>query len=205
MSYTKVQIYNLTFSALMLGKEVSEIETDTSLEVRVLNIHWDTALSSTLQDLDLDSLSTPITLELITELEEGPWRYVYKYPTNCAFLRRIESGAVTDNVTTHISKRVAMYDGQKAIFTNEYDAVAETIPKNIPLAALSPMAALAVAYKLGILSAPLVVGKGAKVLRDSLKEDYIIAKGEAQETDAMENYNYEEDSLRSEFVQVRLS
>lgn len=204
MSYTKSKIYNLALSALLLAREVSEIETDKSNEVRVLNIHWDVALESTLKDLNLDSLSSPIPLELISELDGNPWLYVYKYPTTCGLLRRLVSGTLTDNNRTHISKRVAMHEGQKAIFTNEYAAVAECLPLNVSLAAFSPMAGMALAYKLAYLSAPLITGKGAKPLRDSLMQAYIIAKTEAQEDDALENFNYESDAVRSEFVAARL-
>lgn len=205
MSYTKPKIYNLTLAALLLSKRIIEVETDTSTEVATLNTHWDTALESTLKDLDLDSLSTPITLELITELTEGPWTYVYKYPTNCAFFRRIKSCVITDNKRTHIAKRVGMYNGLKAIFTNEYEAIAECMPKNIPLVALDANSALALSYKLAILSAPMITGKGAKDLVEKLEKKYLVVKAEAQEADASENFNYEDEALRSEFVDERLS
>jgi len=206
MPVTKEKIYNLALSALLLSKEIAEVSTNTTNEVRVLNTHYDIAFESTLQDLDLDSLSQPITLELLATLPiEEPWDFVYKYPTNCIFLRRLDSKQITDNRFTHISKRTGIFNSKKAIFTNEDEAIGECIPVDVPLAALSPMAALAVAYSLAHLSAPLLVGKGAQRLRKTIKEDYLIAKGEAQETDMLENFNYEPDDLRSEFVAVRLS
>jgi hypothetical protein len=201
---SKVDIYNLALSALLLTKEIEEIDTDTSNEVRILNIHWKTAFESTLQDLDLDSLSIKAPLELIEEVNEGPWTFAYKYPSNCAFFRRIESHAEIDNESTHIAKRVGIYDGEKAIFTNEGEAVAEYIPKDFPLEVLSPMAALAIAYKLAILSAPLIVGKGAKTLRQEIKQDYVMAKNEAQETDMQESFSYNHEAARSEFVRARM-
>ena len=206
MAITKEGIYNLALSALLLAKEVTDVATDTSNEVRILNTHYDIAFESTLQDLDLDSLSRPITLELLDTLDndEGPWDFVYKYPSNCVFLRRLESKQITDNRFTHISKRTGIFNSQKAIFTNKSEAVAECIPKDVPLAALSPMAALAVSYSLAHLSAPLLIGKGSGRLRKTIKEDYIVAKGEAQETDILENFNYEPDDLNSEFVAARI-
>lgn len=204
MSFTKSSIYNLALSALLLGREVDEVETDTTNEVRILTTHYGIAFESTLQDLDLDSLSQPVTLELITELTDEAWQYVYKYPSKCVFLRRIESGQAVDNKSTHISKRTGIYNGRKAIYTNKLDAVGECITNDIPLEALSPMAGLTVAYKLAILSAPLLVGKGSKGLRDQINNMYRIAKAEAQETDSLENFNYEADHVRSEFVQARL-
>jgi len=207
MSFTKVKIYNIALSALLLSREIIDIETDPNQnEIRVLNTFWDIALESTLQDLDLDSLSQPISLELLATLEDdNPWDYVYKYPSNCAFLRRIESGAAVDNKSTHISKRTAIYDGQKAIYTNQYQAVGECIPKDVPLEAFNAMAGMALGYRLASFSAPLITGKGAKKLRDTIEAKYLIAKAKAQETDSLENFNYEPEWQRSEFVEARLS
>lgn len=206
MAYSKEKIYNLALSALLLAREVAEVSTDTSNEVRVLNLHWDTALEATLKDLDLDCLSSSVQLELIAELNDGgPWRYAYKYPTTCAFLRRLKSCAVIDTKKTHIAKKVQLYNGQRAIFTNQFEAVAEILPFNVPLAALSPMAAMALAYQLAWLSAPLIAGKGAKNLKEEIYTQYLIFKSEAQEDDAAENFNFEPDWVRSEFVDERTS
>lgn len=204
MSFTQTKIYNLALSSLLLAKEVTEISTDTSNEVRILNTHYDIALESTLADLDLDALVKTIPLELLANLTTGPWLYVYKYPNDCAKFRRLESQQITDNKLTHIAKRTGLYNDQKSIFTNEVEAIAECLPKSVPLAALGPMAGLALAYRLAFLSAPLIVGKGAKKLREQINDAYVIAKAEAQENDTNENFIYEDDSLRSEFVQARL-
>lgn len=203
---TKETIYNIALSALLLSEQVIEISTSKSNNISILNLFYDIALETTLQDLDLDSLSQPITLELVEELDYTyTWDYVYKYPSNSAFFRRIASGAHVDRKTTHIPKRTGMHNGQKSIFTNKYQAVAECIPKDIPLEAFSPMAALTVAYALANLAMPLIVGKGATKLRDKLEAYYKVYKFEAQETDRLENFNYEADYVRSEYVEERMS
>lgn len=206
MSYSQSGIYTLALSALMLSKEVTEIDTDKSNEVRVLNIFWPTALESTLKDLNIDILSSSITLELIEEITDGgPWKYAYKYPSKCALLRKLKSCVVTDTRSTHLPKVVEIYKGQKAILTNEYQAIAKVIPTDVPLAAFSSMAALALAYNLAWLSAPLIAGKGAKTLKEEIYKQYLVFKAEAQEDDAVENFNYESDATRSEFVAARMS
>lgn len=202
----KTEIYNLTLSALLLNEQLVDVETDEDRNhVQVLNTFWNIALSSTLQDLDLDMTSQPISLELLVELTEGPWKYAYKYPSNCAFLRRLESGTIVDRRSTHISKRTGQYNGQTAIYTNEYAAIGECIPKDVSLDSLNAMAQMALAYRLAFLAAPLITGKGAKKLKETLKQDYVIAKMEAQETDALENFNYASDIERSEYVEARYS
>ena len=206
MSYTRVKVYNLALSILLLSREVVDHLTDVTEEVRVLNTHWDIALESTLQDLDLDSTSEPVTLELIETLPtDHIWAYSYKYPTNCAFLRRLESCALTDTEITHIAKRTSIRNGVKVIFTDEVQAVAEIIPKDVPIETLSSMVIMCLANRLANLSAPLLVGKGAKTLRKEIKEEYIVTKLEAQETDVRENFNYESDAQNSAWVRERMS
>lgn len=203
---TKPKIFNLALSALLLARQVSDTETDiVSNEVRVLNQFYDDALTSTLQELDLDRLSESIPLELVEELEDGPWRYAYKYPTRCAFLRRIVSCAITDTRDTFVAKAVKLHNGQLAIFTNEYAAIAECIPKDVSLAALNVPAVHAVANYLAFLSAPLLTGKGAKNLRESIFQTYQLMLSNAQELDKLENFSYDPVSTRSEFVATRIS
>lgn len=202
---SKVEIYNITLSALLLSRQVVDTETDKTNEVKVLNTFWDTALSSTLQDLDLDSTVQDVTLELIESLENEEWNFVYKYPSDCAFLRRISSGHNVDNESTHIPKKISLRDNKKVIYTDKENAVGKCIMKDLPLSYLSPMTSLALAYRLALLSAPLLVGKGAMKLQEKLNLQYIQAKIEAQETDNKENFNYEASWLRSDFVRTRLS
>ena len=205
MSFTKVKIYNIALSALLLSRQISDTETDNvTNEVRVLNLFWEDALTSTLQELDSDSLSETMTLELIEELDEGHWAYVYKYPTRCAFLRRIKSEALTDNINTHIEKRVGLHNGVKAIFTNEPSAKIEMIPNDISLSVLSSPAGFAVSYKLASLATPLITGKGAANLREQIYKSYLTFLSEAQELDKLENFNFDPAYVRSEFVAARL-
>lgn len=208
MPFTKVKSYNLALSALLLAKQVSDTETDLiTNEVRVLNLFWDDALTSTLQEMDLDCLSEQIPLELIAELDphEWQWHYAYKYPTRCAYLRRLKSHAHTDTSATFIEKRTGIYKGQKVIFTNHHQAVGECIPTDISLGMLSSHAGFAVSYKLAYLASPLLVGKGASKLRDEVYQSYLIELHEAQELDKNENFNYDRSYVRSEWVRERLS
>jgi hypothetical protein len=73
------------------------------------------------------------------------------------------------------------------------------------LAALSPMAGMTIAYKLAELAAPLAVGKGASDLIKDIRAAYVVYKTEAQERDMRENFNFEDETIRSEFVRARMS
>lgn len=204
--YTKAKIYNLALSALLLQRQIADPDTDQSNEAKVLNTHWDTAFRSTLEDLDLDSTSFQKALELIEQDNEDypEWKYIYKYPTTSAFFRRIKSTAKVDNRTTHVPKVVRQFSNKKAIFTNEEDAIAEFISYDIRLDQLSATIGLCIAYRLASLSAPLITGKGSDRLRKDIEMRYVGYKGQAQEQDQRENFNYEDDSTTSEFVEARL-
>lgn len=205
MTYTKEIIYNLALGALLLQRQVTNTATDKSNEVKVLNIHYDIAFESALQDMDLDHTMSIVTLALIEKDPIAKWLYAYTYPTNCVFFRRIDSSSLTDSRSTHLPKRVGIHEGAKVIFANEVDAVAEIISDDFPLGALSASAGLGIALRLAVLSAPLIVGKGAKTLRQQLTARYVLVKSEAQEHDKNENFNYVDDEVSSEFVEARTS
>lgn len=203
--YTKAKIYNLALGALLLTKRVADVNTDPSTEVQTLNVHYDTALRSTLADLDLDGTSCQQVLELVETNPNPFWQYSYKYPTNCSFFRRIQSTVLKDNRSTQIPRRVAVLNNIKVILTNHPDAVGEYIPHDLNLSVLSASAGLAIAHKLAMLAAPLVAGKNASNIMKLIQSNYMLAKAEAQELDRLENANFDDDEITSEFVETRLS
>lgn len=211
--HTKVEIFNLALGALLLTKQISNVDSDTSAENRTLKNFWKTALESTLQDLDLDGTSTKKALELVTADPFPDWKYAYKYPSNCVLFRRVlnyENPAFCnpsrkDTRSTQIKRQIMILDGQKVILSNLNAAWGEIISSDLSLTLLSAPATLAAAYKLGILASPLISGKGAGPLRKEISANYVIAKAEAQELDRQENASFEEDWITSEFVEARLS
>lgn len=203
--FTKAKICNLALGALLLQRQLVNPDTDQSNEAKVLNQYYDIAWRTALADMDLDGTSSQIQLQLIQECPIHHWKFAYQYPSDCIFFRRIKSHFIMDNRSTHIPKRVAQFNGQKVIFTDKCDAVAEYISTNLQLSTLSPSAGMAISYRLAVLSAPLVTGKGAKSLLEGVAKSYVIAKAEAQAQDERENFVFESEALRSEFVQTRLS
>jgi len=203
--YAKVDIFNLALGALLLDKRIINVDSDTSSENKILKTYYDVAFRKALEDMDLDGTATQKPLELVEESPNDLWDFAYKYPTNCAFLRRIQSQALKDDKSTQITKRIAVHNGQKVVFTNQDQAIIEYIPNDLAPEILSASAGLAVAYKLAELSAALIAGKGALALKKDLKESYIIARADAQEQDRLENANFDDDEVTSEFVRARTS
>lgn len=201
---------NLALNALLLNREIIDAASDKSNESKVLNGIYDIAFKTSLFDMDLDSTATLKTLELITDDPPVLWLYAYKYPTACAFLRRLVdptdySGQVVDDRYTHHPKKVQILNGKKVILANLVSAAGEYIPIDFPLQTLSAPAGQAIALRMAYMAAPLIVGKGAKSLRETIKTDYVVAKAEAQRLDSLESFSFQEESNMSEFVKERLS
>lgn len=206
---SKVEIFNLAAGALLLNKQFTNADTDKSREATIFRLYYDKAYESTLQDLDLDSTSKRVQLSLITASPYSAfpdvyqWGYSYRYPDDCAFLRRIVSRSIKDHRYSHIAKQVRTINGEKVILTNEQNAVADYIEKDIDPSLLSAEAVMAVAYRLAHRCSPMIVGKGASRKREDVLALYNIAKAEAQEQDALENFMYHDEAVESEFVNAR--
>lgn len=203
--YTKADVFNLAKGMLLLtNANISNPETDNSIEARVMRNFWDIAWSSTLEDLNLSSTMSQANLELLAETPNNLWAYAYKYPTDCAFFCRIQSGVVVDGEATHIEKVVRQYEGEKAIFTNVSEAIGEYHSTSLSISQLSANAVLALAAKLAWLSSPLITGKGADKLKLKIFDQYKLFKSEAQDQDRRENENYMDPYVESSFVNNRM-
>lgn len=213
--FTKAKIMNLALQALLLSRQIIDPNSDKSNEAKVLNEAFDVAFKSALVDMDLDSTSSQSVLELIHDFtkdappangQPGPqWNYAYKYPQNCVFFRKVVSCNVIDDKSTHIPKRILIWNAKKVIMTNEANALGEFIATDFPLQTLSAQGGLTIALRLAYMAAPLIVGKGAKQLMNEIGNRYLASKAEAQALDERESFSFQHDSNLSEFVKDRLS
>lgn len=199
----KVVIYNIALNALLIDYQTTDPDNDKHKAVRSLRSMYPLALSKTLSDLDLTRSATRYKLEL-TNKKHPHWQYVYKYPSNCAKLRRIVSPFPVDNFNSRIPFATETIDGIDTVCTNESDAYAEIQSNTTNLSVLNPSAAIAVGYQLAYLSTALIAGKSSRQLKESIKNDYIIHKSEAMEDDLNENVDSTTDEFKSEFVQARI-
>src|ERR1700677_757783 len=159
--YTQAKIYNLALGALLLTRQISDVFTDPSNENRVLNVHWDVAFQSAVQDMDLETTATSVPLALFKKRPIPGWKIAYTYLQDCLFLRRLlrhcdggdyyyywRSRRHKDTNDSQVPRQIAQYQGVKVIFTNEYKSHAELILSTFPLTSLSAPAGLAIAYRL---------------------------------------------------------
>lgn len=203
--WDKTKIFNLALSALFLQKRISNSETDTSNECLTLNNLWDTSFLTTLQEMDLDSTATTAVLELIETDPNDHWQFAYRYPVNCAFLRRIVSPYVTDDEETAIDRKIQMLNGVKVILTDEQEASAEYIPFDLQIQDLNAEAVTCISLRLARSAAPLIVGKTADNVMRAMEFKYQEAMAEAKRKDSLESSIYQPEWMRSTLVKARLS
>lgn len=168
--FDKTKIFNLALAALSLQKRISNADTDSSTEALTLNVYWDLAFNSALQEMDLDSTSTSKALELVEENPNEYWSKAYLYPTDCVLLRRIKTGNLTDDEESKEDLRVEIYEGQKVIMTNKDAAEIEYISKDVPFSTLTAEAAHFISLRLAKLAIPLVAGTNKKDVLATLNE-----------------------------------
>ncbi len=202
--FDKTKIYNLALAALFLQKRLSNADTDQSTEALSLGVVWDVAFQSALQQMDLDSTAQTKALELV-ELEPNElWKYSYKYPSDCVFLRRIVSTEVTDDIETREDFKVELRNGLKVILANKENAFVEYISEDIGLNTLTAEAGYFIALRLAKLAAPLIVGTNSKNVIANLTEAYGMALLDAQKRDSLESSIYQPEWRKSELAKARL-
>lgn len=199
----KVVIYNIALDALLIDYQTTDPDNDKHKAVKSLRSKYSLALSKTLSDMDLTKSATRYKLEL-TNKTHPHWQYVYKYPSNCAKLRRIVSSFPVDNFDSRVPFATETIDGVDMVCTNQPEAWAEIQSTTINLSVLNPSAALAIGYMMAYLSSALITGKSARQLKQSIRDEYIIHKSEAMEDDQLENVDFTTDEFKSEFVQARI-
>ena len=203
--FDKTKIFNLALAALSLQKRISNADTDSSTEALTLNVYWDLAFNSALQEMDLDSTSTSKASELVEENANEYGSKAYLYPTDCVLLRRIKTGNLTDDEESKEDLRVEIYEGQKVIMTNKDAAEIEYISKDVPFSTLTAEAAHFISLRLAKLAIPLVAGTNKKDVLATLNEACNMALLDAQRKDRIESSIYQPEYAKSALVKARLS
>lgn len=203
--YSKTQIFNLALSALFLQKTIADSETDTSKEAVQLRLNWNAAFNMALEKLDLDSTAIIDDLELIDEEPNLNWKYAYRYPTNCAFFRRIVTAVQTDDEDQILDRQIGYHGTDKVIYTDEASAQGEWIKNDINPAHLSVEAAMVVAYELARMCMPFLVGKDSANVRKTIDERYMENLLNAWEKESKETHIRQPEWKQSGFAKARLS
>lgn len=198
---SETAIANLSLGHLGISEEISNIDTERSVEALACKRYFTTARDTAFRDLRCTFAVKFATLSLIEENPNSEWAYSYRYPSDCLFFKRILSGIRNDTRETRVPYKIASDSTGKLIFTDKEIAECE-----YTRLVLSPMLwpddfILAVSYLLAALIAPrLTRGDGLK-LGDRAYELYQIAKSTADSNSDAEEQ--QEEPPEAESIRAR--
>lgn len=166
------KICNLALSHLGIGKEIEDLETDTSQEAEACRLFFTVAQDVTLRGFPWPFATKIEALDLVEELtaDTDEWGYSYRYPSDCLKLRRVISGMRNDSPQSKVPYDVGRDDTGQLVFCDETDAMMEytyreTDPSKYPIDFI-----MALSYFLAHLIAPrLTKGDPFKLAQQNLQ------------------------------------
>jgi len=198
---SKTEICNMSISHIGTGKEILNIDTETSEEAKVCRRFYDISRKDALRGYDWPFARVRLALALVEEDPNTEWKYAYRYPSGCVAVRRIESGLRNDTRQSRVSYELSNDDSGALIFTDCENAVmvyTEDLdsPDRYPADFV-----LAYSYKLASLIAPrLSKGDPFKIV-GSMMELYGLAIERA--TGRASNEEQPDQLPESEFTRSR--
>lgn len=159
MAWTRTDIANKAAGYLGVGKQISEIDTDTTEEAKSIRAVFDMAMESVLSELDWGFARTRAELSLVSDENEdhnGDWKYAYRYPSGCLLFKRVVASDLGDRNPSEESEipwGVETDDSGRLIVADEADAQGEYI--YAPEEGLLPAKfVLCVSLKIAMLAGP---------------------------------------------------
>lgn len=152
-------VCNLAISHLGKGKEIQSLETDRSEEGRACRSFYELARDEMLRDFVWPFCTKIVALALVEEEPNDEYGYAYRYPSDCLFFRKIQSGIRNDTRSTRVPYRIGADDQGQLIFTDKQNAIAEytsTIGQNP--AKWHPDFTFAVSYRIAAYIASRITG-----------------------------------------------
>jgi hypothetical protein len=194
----------MSISHIGSGKEISDIDTESSEEAKACRRYYETALKSTLRDFNWSFARRVVALGLVEDMSSQSteeFTYSYRYPSDAVKIRRIKSGMRNDTRQSRSVFWVTSDDTGRLIYSNEENAEAE-YTKHITDTLLYPDDfTLAFSYKLAALIAPRLSSGDLFGMKDKMQRYYEIEISTAESNGL--NEDQDDELPDSEFVRVR--
>lgn len=201
-TYTTAQIANMALAHIGVGNFISSLSTDSSAEADAVNAFIDITREETLRDFpwpfatmtaDSTDVTTAATnaFALVAEDPNDEWGFSYVYPTNCAEVRRIQSGLRQDDRTSRVPYRIG-FDGTtttatgRLIFTDMEDAILEYTALVSDTSVMPPDFVMAWSYRLAWHIAPRLANNYSPQMTQGLMQMYALQIARARANSANE-------------------
>lgn len=148
----------MALSHLGSGKEIADLENESSDEASAMRRFYDEARDKVLRDFNWPFATKVAELTLVESNPTTEWNYSYRYPTDCVNIRRILSGARTDNRQTRAPYKIGKDVSGRLIFTDEAEASVEYTERVEAVEIYPSDFVIAFSYLLAMFTAPRVTG-----------------------------------------------
>jgi hypothetical protein len=124
-----VIVSNLALSHLGHGTEIASLD-ERSKAAQACNRFIESARDEMLREFVWPFATKIVALGLVTDSEDvnhptDEWVFSYRYPSDCLFFRKIQSGIRNDNGFSRVPYRLAADDQGTLVFTDRESAKAE--------------------------------------------------------------------------------
>jgi hypothetical protein len=126
---TRTDIANMALSSLGFGKEIVDIDTDTTAEAKAVRTFYNTARDTVLEWVPWPFAKSQVSLGLVTNDPSEEWAYSYTYPSDALRFLRVVSPTVATDISNDLQIPFRIFYGASSaeIWTNESDAKGEYV------------------------------------------------------------------------------
>lgn len=201
MASSKTQIANLAISNLGIGKEISDLDSDSSEEARACRRYYEEARDTVLRDFPWPFATKIATASLIEEDPVTEWNYSYRYPSDCLMIRKLLSGQRNDSRNSRVPYRIASDDSGRLFYTDLEDAEFEYTSRNESVEMYPSDFVVALSYRLAAYIAPRISGGDHINMHERMMGMYMQEISNAQAN----SFNEEQvdQVVDSEFIRAR--
>ena len=198
---TSTEIANMAISHVGSGKEIANLDTESSEEASACRRFYENARDTVLRDCNWPFATEIVTLGLVEEDPNTEWDFSYRYPSDCINIRKIQSGIRNDHRQSRVPYRVAQDSTGLLIFTDEQNAVLEYTKREEDTSRFPSDFAIALSYKLAYLIAPRLSRGDPFKMKQDLQREYMMAISMAKA--AAFNEEQSDQEPESEFMRIR--
>lgn len=159
---SRTEVCNMALSHLGVGREIDDIDADVTAEASACRVFYETAQKRVLRDFDWPFARKVESLGLVTDDGDDDhandeWGYAYRYPSQCAAFRRIQSGFRNDNRGTQIKYDIMRDTTGQLLMTDLDEAVGVWTHLETDEDKWPPEVLIAFSYLLAYYVAPRVI------------------------------------------------
>jgi hypothetical protein len=118
MANTKTEIANLALLHMGTGKQISDLDTDQSEEAKTLRQLFDYWMESVLRGYNWNFAHVYVNVSPIVVYPNQEWKFQYRYPADCLFIRRFWNGTHLDDRTNVVNYVTSSDEQGRVILTN---------------------------------------------------------------------------------------